>query len=168
MIPIAYIVHSIKGRVRVQIPEKRKDLSFFLSVENHFNHLTNIEEVVVNDITGSILLKGKDIDTNQIQSYAQKNALFDIQKRQVESISFSLIPKPCTKILTDPIGKIDQIIKQTTHNTVDLAGLFFLSLMGIGTIQIMRGNIAPLSWHTAFWYSLGIYKTLLEPQKTAN
>jgi len=162
MAPSAYIIHSIKGRIRIQIPEKRKDNSFFSSMKQQFERMNAIENITVNDLTGTILLTGKNIDINTIQMYAQKNALFQIKKKSVAPLLLPSLPKPLTTILTNPIGSINQFTLKTSNNSVDLAGLFFLSLMGIGVFQIFRGNLILPSWHTAFWYSLGIYSTQLK------
>jgi len=167
MTPTAYVIHSSKGRLRIQIHEKKKDASFFASMKKHLKQLGFIDNIIVNDLTGSILMTGKEIDINKIQSYAQKNSLFDIQKKKKENlISFPTLPKPLTKILTEPIDNLNDFIKQTSNNNIDLAGMFFLSLMGVGTFQVIRGNVILPSWHTAFWYSLGIYATLLSKQHT--
>jgi hypothetical protein len=52
---------------------------------------------------------------------------------------------------------------QFTGGWLDLPGMAFLLLLGIGIYQIRRGNIGLPPWYTAFWYAFGVYtKSLVE------
>lgn len=45
----------------------------------------------------------------------------------------------------------------------DLPGMAFLTLLGVGIYQLVRGNFAAPPWYTAFWYAMGIFtKSIME------
>jgi flagellar basal body P-ring protein FlgI len=165
MIPTAYISHSTNERLRIKIPEKKCNVPFFNNIQSVFRKCSDIDNLVVNNYTGSILVTAKNIDINRIKLFAKTNQLFDIREKENRH-SFSLqLPKPFTNVFTVPIGQVNKMIKQTSNDSLDLAGVFFLSLMSLGIVQALRGNTALPGWHTALWYSFGIYTSTIKPKQ---
>ena len=165
MIPTAYISHSTNDRLRIKVPEKKCNVHFFDHIQSVFRKLSDIDNLVVNNYTGSILVTAKKIDINRIKSFARTNQLFDIREKE-NNQTFSLqLPKPFTKVFTAPIGHVNNMIKQTSNDSLDLAGVFFLSLMSLGIVQALRGQAALPGWHTALWYSFGIYTSTIRPKQ---
>ncbi|ETR74274.1 MAG: hypothetical protein OMM_06428 [Candidatus Magnetoglobus multicellularis str. Araruama] len=142
---------------------KKREFYLFSQLQSQFATFDNVETVIVNDLTGSLLLTGPTITKENVIDFANNKELFIVQSK-TKAIKASL-PKPLTEIVTAPIGQVNSAIKEESRNDVDLAGLFFLGLMSIGIYQVIRGNVMLPSWHTAFWYSLGIYSSLLKPSK---
>jgi len=167
MIPVAYINHAINGRLRVKIPDKRRDETYFSNLNQQLRQCENVENVVSNPLNGSVLITGTGVNQEKITSYAETQGLFSIQQKDSLLMAVPHIPKPLTKVMTLPVGIVNEIIKTGSNKSIDLGGFFFLSLMSIGIYQVARGNVMLPSWHTAFWYSLGLYSTLIKPAQKA-
>jgi len=56
MPPRVHLAHRTRDRVRLRIPEKRKDLPYFLSLYEELRRIPGIRDVVINPVTGSLLL----------------------------------------------------------------------------------------------------------------
>ena len=168
MIPKAYISHSTNERLRIQVPEKKRNANFFSNVQSVFSHFNDVDEIVVNELTGSVLLIASKINIDTIKNYAKTNQLFDIQEKESSPAFISILPKPLTKVLTVPIGQINKAIERKTSESLDLAGMFFLSLMSIGMVQALRGKATLPGWHTALWYSFGIYSSVLKQKNNTS
>jgi len=52
----ARVVHQSHGRLRLRLPQRRRDLPFFLSLYEELNAQPEIDEVSINPATGSVLL----------------------------------------------------------------------------------------------------------------
>jgi hypothetical protein len=165
MIPRAYITHSTNERLRIKVPEKKYNVLFFEKIQSVFKKFSDIDNLVVNNHTGSILVTAKKIDIDRIKFFAKTNQLFDIMENENRG-SFSLqFPTLLTNVFTVPIAHVNKMIKQTSNESLDLAGVFFLSLMSLGIFQALRGNAALPGWHTALWYSFGIYTSTIKPKQ---
>jgi hypothetical protein len=44
---------------------------------------------------------------------------------------------------------------------LNLPGLIFLTLMGVGVFQLATGRRVIPPWYTAFWYAFGVFSRLL-------
>ncbi len=117
MLPQAYIAHQSSGRLRIRIPEKRGDSSYFSHVQNTLKN--SRARIRVNVLTGSILVEDS-LDLRKIPIKAREEGLFDckpLSKNQEVSLS---------KMLQGP--------------------WIMRGLVGLGTLQLLRGQIlAPTS-----------------------
>ena len=63
--------------------------------------------------------------------------------------------------LAESLGLTDQStndkIKKLTGGDMDIAGIAFVTLLGLGIYQISRGNFIAPAWYTAFWYAMNIF-----------
>jgi hypothetical protein len=55
MVDSSYI-HSLEGRLRIKIPQLKGAAEQALEVERHLRHLTGVESVSANPVTGSVLI----------------------------------------------------------------------------------------------------------------
>jgi hypothetical protein len=56
-LPIAKVVHTMSGRARLRIPERRGDAVFFASVATGLATIGGVHKVEVRPLTGSIVLR---------------------------------------------------------------------------------------------------------------
>lgn len=134
MLPRAYIVHQVRGRLRLRIREKRQEPEYFQEICPQLELLAGITEVSFNDITGSLLLRHPGLPFAELSPRLSKLALFEI----VEG------PEPKNTALNPVFSGfswIDQVVSEGSTGKVDLRSLAFLGLIGLSAQQIYRGNI---------------------------
>src|ERR1051326_4256278 len=76
-LPEGRVCHLTNGRVRVKIPEKRRDEAFFNAVRERLGSWSSIEAVEVNPLTASVLVHFRDLGALFAEN-AMKNELFTI------------------------------------------------------------------------------------------
>jgi hypothetical protein len=149
MLPAARISHRSTGRLRVKIPSKKGDHAYLLSIKEHFSGLDSIEAVEINPLTGSVLIMHRS-DEKIIAEYARANNLFDLQGHNSS-------PAGLQRRISGAFDSLDSGLKTATGGEIDIGGLAFLVLMGVGVYQVSVGNLTALPWYAAFWYALNIF-----------
>lgn len=149
MIPEAHIVHKVKDRLRIKIPSKKGDKSFFASVQEKFSKPDTGEAIFVNPDTASVLFLGR-FTAKHIAEMAQKAKLFKLKTttRRRETLLGGL---------KDMFRTIDKRLLKVTGGELDIPSLVFLGLISHGVYQFARGNFTGPPWYTAFWYALGLF-----------
>jgi len=148
MIPDAYVSHQSFRRVRIKVPSKRDDEVYFANLKDSFQGCEGIETVQVNPITGSILF-AHTIDFRIIQAYAEENNLFTMKVNSIPPLFNSRIKAR--------FNTFDNQMKKITGREIDIPGIAFLTLMGLGISQITAGKAQAMPWHAAFWYALNVF-----------
>ena len=146
MIPSAHIVHQVRGRLRLQVREKRKDIPYFETVRERIETLDEIDEVRINATTGSILLLHSLQDHAGLTVRLQRLALFEI----TEDRSPGVTAKTGLDSVGTGLAGIEQLLKNGTAGSVDLKTVAYVCMMGLTVHQIMRGQILgpamPMLW----------------------
>ncbi len=158
-LPEAFIVHRTTGRIRLKIPSRIGRLDFFSAVQKTLLKNGDIAGVAVNANTGSVLIKGEKLDAERLARLGEETSLFSLEATlsQVEPLS--------KKIIT-PIRSLSRSVSRFSAGELDLPGMVFLSLLGLGVYQLVRGNITAPPWYTAFWYAMGIFTKSIVEKKT--
>lgn len=149
MIPDAHVSHGTVCRLRIKIPSKRGDVSYFSTLQERLSGCPGVGEIRVNPRTGSALVsyEGK---RKALADFAREKELFIL-----------LRSAPSRKSLFGNVGETFQgynlNLKKLTGGELDIPSLIFLSLIISGLWQIARGNLAMPAWYTAFYYALGIF-----------
>jgi len=146
----ALVVHKMAGRIRIRVPSKKGNETYFASVKEALSSCVGVEGVEVAPFTGSILVRCHG-PTEGVIEWAQAQGLFVV--REEKSIKVTAFHDA----VAGRFGALDERIKAATGEGFDLPGLAFLALMGAGIYQIARGNFAAPAWYTAFWYALGLF-----------
>ncbi|MBN1105287.1 MAG: hypothetical protein JXL84_17880 [Deltaproteobacteria bacterium] len=149
-IPEAHLVHRSLERLRLRIPSRRGNAAFFSRVEEKLSSFPRMRRLEVNPATGSLLFLGKSVDLQAIARVAQKEGLFTLQVVEQRPVS---LPKR----IAAPLGGLSSKVRRMTGGHLDLPGLAFLSLLGFGLFQILRGDLRSPPWYTAFWYAFGVF-----------
>jgi Heavy metal associated domain 2 len=149
MIPDAHVSHRTAHRLRIKIPSKRGDVSYFSTLQESLSGCPGVGEIRVNSRTGSALIS-HECERKTLAEFAREKDLFRL-KRSVRP------RKSLFGNVADTFQAYNQDLKKVTGGEVDIPSLIFLSLIVSGIWQIARGNLAMPAWYTAFYYALGVF-----------
>jgi hypothetical protein len=148
MAPLARLAHSLPGRKRVKIDEKRGDAAYFATPEKELTGCHGVVAVETNPLTGTALISHATEDTS-LWDYAIEHELFHLGANE-------------TAARTPPHPAITRGTRTAEHKSYtkpgrrsDIRWLIFLAMMGMGVVQTIEGNIA-IPAIGAFWYAFCI------------
>ncbi|MEA3274230.1 MAG: hypothetical protein U9Q81_02825 [Pseudomonadota bacterium] len=133
MQPQARIVHQTRERLRLRIPEKRKDLPFFLDLYDELRRIPGVTEVVANPMTGSLLLRFPDGYGSAVTSVLAKSPRLCLGGTGAHG---KQAPSPTAH----SFGGIDRVFAEAGRVT-DLRTVLFLLVLGLTVRQVLRGQI---------------------------
>lgn len=150
VLPEAYIRHASANRLRIGIPSKKNDASYFSKLQSFLIQEKTVNRIETNPLTGSILISGPKISTEKIAELAESGSLFRLAFGTKSSHTLS---QPVIKSLSH----LNQKVEGFSQGAYDLWELIFMGLLGFGIYEILKGNVKSPPWYTFFWYALGIY-----------
>jgi hypothetical protein len=136
-------------RLRIKIPSKKGDVSYFSALRERLASCPGIEEIRVNPQTGTALIS-YECEKKTLAEFARENDLFLLRRSTPR-------PKSLFGNVADTFQGYNQDLKKLTGGEVDIPSLVFVSLLMSGIWQIARGNLAMPAWYTAFYYALGVF-----------
>ena len=148
-LPQARVCHYASGRLRVKIPEKRRDGAFFDKVRERLSGWDSIKRVEVNSLTASVLVEFTSL-FELFAENAMKNDLFEVDFDALSGMGED--PKPLTDHAAEAFAKADASIRRWTAGAADFRSAVLVFLVGTGLMQVLRGNIAAPA-ATLFWYA---------------
>ena len=148
MIPIAHCVHKTATRIRIRIPSKKGDKSFFAVLQEQLVHCEQVTGSEVNSLTGGVLIFYAG-DFKAIADYAKRRSIFRLSEIRRNPGIMS------TTVTT--YKSLDDRLKKLSGGELDLPSAAFLALAGAGVYKIAQGKFAAPAWYTAFWYALNIF-----------
>ena len=147
-LPEARITHIISGRLRIKIPSKKGNTSYFKFLERKFSDFDKVQKVEANAVTAGMLLL-HDTDIKNISRFAEENRLFVVENRRPEQMVL-------TKRIKSGLEDLNKRATRFTGGELDLAGAVFVSLLSISIYQIARGNFFAPAWYTSLWYAVNM------------
>jgi len=152
--PRAHRVHSIPGRIRFKIPERRGNEAFFDDIAELLRKFSQVTEVQCNPLTGSLLLHHSgDIEGEPMQ--AALNALAEIVELELSS-------PPVARRLRADVVEVDQSIQRFTRGALDLSTATAFGLLALAGIQLLRGQ-QPVIAVTLAWYATELLRRWQDP-----
>jgi hypothetical protein len=142
----AVIAHHMPGRVRVRIPERRRDSEFFSTIEALLPVIEGVEEVETNPLTASVLIKFTGTLIDLFHKIREQIPDIDIQypsQGQRARSSVSAVNMPVVNIVSG--RKI---------NFIFMVGSV---LTAVGLAQTIRGKILVPSI-SVFWYAMDAFR----------
>lgn len=133
MQPFAQLVHQMNGRVRLRIPARKGDHSYFAQLESRLAAHKDVAAVEVNPLTGSVLIRHRG-NAMTVIAYATQQQLFTLTPTS-EAANVAL------HTVSDGLDQLDDAVKRTTRGAFDLNELLFVMLLGISFVQLLRGKI---------------------------
>jgi hypothetical protein len=147
-LPAARISHFTSRRLRIRVPEKRRNTAFFDTVADRLATWDSVERVETNALTASVLIFFPDPERLFLEAVA-KNDLFDIDFND----AFGPSSEPVvTRAAVRSFDTADHALRRWTENLIDMRSAFFLLLLAGGVFQLLRRRLdtpAP----TLLWYA---------------
>ena len=78
MLPDAHIVHQIKNRTRLRIPDKRGDSGYFVQAGDRLASVEGVSGYNTNTVTGCIVLHHPESDWPELYERIEELDLFDM------------------------------------------------------------------------------------------
>jgi hypothetical protein len=120
-LPSARIAHLTTRRLRIKVPEKRRDVAFFDFVQGRLAAWDSVERVETNPLTASILVHFSDAERLLLEMVA-KNDFLDID--------FDTITQPAELVVTGAAARSfaasDHALRSWTQNQIDMRSVVFL------------------------------------------
>jgi len=145
--PEGRITHLTSRRLRVKIPDKRRDAAFFDTVARRLADWASIERVEVNPMTASVLVHFSDAATLFAENLA-KNDLFAIAAENPADIKVPSVMHWARQSLSE----VDAAMRRWSAGGADIRNVMFVMLAGSAVVQLARGNIAAPAT-TLLWYA---------------
>ncbi len=149
MIPEAQVSHQMSYRIRIKIPSKKGNDSYFSNLKETLSKYPGVTSVVISPERGSVLIL-HECDVKELFAYAKNKGLF-VQK------VFSEKRKSVFNSIAGMFQNYNYRLRLFTNGALDIPSLVFLSLVASGMYQIARGKLSAPAWYTAFYYALGVF-----------
>jgi hypothetical protein len=147
-LPAARISHFTARRLRIKIPEKRRNTDFFDAVAERLTTWDSVEGVETNPLTASVLIHFSDSERLFVEAVA-KNDLFDIDFDAAVGDSAAPV---LTEAAVRSFETVDHALRRWTQNQIDVRGVLFVLLLAGGVFQLLRRRLdAPAQ--TLLWYA---------------
>ena len=147
MAPLARLAHSLPGRKRVKIDERRCDAAYFAMLEKELAGCPGVVAVTTNPRTGTALISHATEDAS-LWEYADEHELFHLGENE------TAVPTARPSIVGGTeVAEHKSYTK--SGKRPDIRWLIFLGMMGMGVAQAIEGNIA-IPAIGAFWYAFSI------------
>lgn len=144
MPPKAIIVHHAKGRVRLRVPQKRFDETFFQEVLRRLSACETVLQTQVNPRSASVLILYKD-PVGVLLQQASASGVTDLV-----DIKFPSPPRPLAARLADRLKNVDAAIVRGTHGGVDGSAIVVTLLLAAAGVELARGRVfgaIPMLWY---------------------
>ena len=135
MLPRAYIVHQIRSRLRLRLPEKCQDTDYFDSLENALSSLPLFTEVEVSPVSGSVLLLHPFHTFEGVRPELERLGLFELIDQKPPAV------RPMQAV-TARMARTSSLISEISSGGLDLRTLTFVIAMVLTLQQAARGNFS--------------------------
>jgi hypothetical protein len=159
MVPEAQICHQVARRLRLKVPMKKGEGSYFVQIQESLSRMEGIDYLKVNSTTGSIVVH-HTASMDEIAEYARAQKLFTLVEKVADPSKEASLARDATRIFR----LIDAKVAGFFNGYMGLSELTFVLLMGSGLYQLLRGKLTAPLWHVAFWYALNIFLMKNQPQ----
>jgi len=131
---VAHVVHQLPGRLRLRIPEHRKDEAFFDSLAGRLREIEDIISVSRDALTASLLIHHQ-VPEDRIWSFLEELLELTLQPAPATATAYSL------SSVGAGIQAVNHSLQRASGGATDLRTLLFLLLVGLAIRQILRGQI---------------------------
>jgi hypothetical protein len=146
-LPSARITHFTTRRLRIKVPEKRRDAAFFNFVRGRLAAWDGVDRVETNPLTASILVYFSGAERLLLEAIATNDFL---------DIDFDAIAQPPEPVVTRAAVRSfvtsDRALRGWTQNQIDMRSVVFLLLFVGGVYQLLRGRLSTPA-PTLLWYA---------------
>src|SRR4051794_9303371 len=108
--PVAQVCHVSSRRLRIRVPERRRDAHFFEAAAERISTWTGVKRVEGNPLTASILIHRAD--TQQLFAEAAETDLFELD---LKSNSDTVVDRAARKF-----EAADGVVRRWTEGQIDI------------------------------------------------
>ncbi|MCB1755107.1 MAG: hypothetical protein KDJ38_06275 [Gammaproteobacteria bacterium] len=134
MCPDAYVVHQLRGRTRLRVPEIQQNGDYAAGLAEQLDKLPESCRCRINTLTGSVLVEHPDLNGEGLLEELRSLDLFRLHSGMPRS-------EPAIDQLMDGFARVDRALSDRTSGSVDLRTLAFTILLGIMFRQMVRGQL---------------------------
>jgi hypothetical protein len=135
MLPRAYIVHQIRSRLRLRIPEKCQDTDYFAMLEEQLSSLPLFSLVEVSPVSTSILLEHPLHSYDAVRPELERLGLFDMIAEKPPAV------RPMEAVAAK-LARTDSLINEISSGGFDLRTLAFAIAMLMTLQQAVKVNFS--------------------------
>lgn len=146
MLPRAEIVHQSPGRLRLLVPERRRDRGYFARVEKE---LSETGMVRVNPVCGSVRVLHAT-DPSHLARRAEERGLFLIDESKPAG------REPWVERIRIRAERMEAGLKDSTSGEYDIRSVAVGSLIGLSLYQVARGRNFLPAGGSLLWYAIGL------------
>jgi len=151
--PLAEVVHSLNGRLRLRFPTEKRNQDFFQNLVESLSNIANIRDIKANPITGSVLIQYD----GELEEIVQR-----LEERfEIKRIGKNGKGEPLRDTILAATYRLDEKIKRFSSYQVDLRTLLVLLFLLLGLNEIRKGKWSSPPWYFALMSAI----TLLRPSK---
>ena len=156
--PVARICHMSARRLRVRVPERRRDAAFFAAVAERLLTWASVERVETNPLTASILIYCSDPQRLFAEAAVAGNDLFEIEFADPSNSDRGAVVDRAARTF----DAADAALRRWTEGQIDIRGVLFVVFLLGGIYQLFRGSLAAPA-PTLLWRAgdlLGLWNSL--------
>ena len=174
------IAHQTVGRVRMKLPSAKGDPEFLREVAETFSVIPGIQQVDVNPITGSIILRYDDENKYFNEKLAQNLLLINTQQSRMIGSEYDELAKKIEKeaeylaqrselarAVVDFFKQLDREIKVATYNVIDLKIILAVGALGLMIFEIGATAATPV-WLTLSIFTFNHFIELRNPESESD
>ncbi len=144
MVPTAHVVHRLRSRLRLKVPDKCRDADWLTKAATHLKQVPGVKQVDVRVPSGSLLIHHRT-DPGLEQRLAT-TGLFHITGESIAS-------PPVLDPIMDGISRSHRRLERRTGGRANLPTVLIVLLVLAAFVQTLRGQIMPpavsLLWYAA-------------------
>lgn len=144
MVPIAHIVHRLRRRLRLKVPDKRRDADWLAEAASRLERMPGVKRVETRIVSGSLLIHHQ-ADAG-LEERLTSSGLFRITNAHVAT-------PPVLDPVLDGLSRSQRKLKRRTGGRANLEAVLIVLLVLAALVQALRGRImAPaisLIWYAA-------------------
>lgn len=144
MLPAAHIVHRLRRRLRLKVPDKRGDADWLAGTASRLERVSGVKRVEIRVVSGSLLIHHRT-DAGLEERLAAVG-LFRITDDHVAS-------PPVLDPIIDGMSRSHRKLERRTGGRANLPTVLVVLLVLTAFVQTLRGQILPpavsLLWYAA-------------------
>jgi hypothetical protein len=148
MLPAGRITHRMDGRVRLRIPDKRRDTAYFEHLKATLSRCEGVKSVTVNPLVGSALIVGT-AEADEVIVFAENAELFRLEPPRFI---------PLSERFSHQLNRFDERVRDATSGQMDLNSVAVLGYLGATLWQVSRRRVLPEAL-TVLWYAISLLAT---------
>lgn len=121
----AQVVHRTRDRIRLRIPQRRKDIPYFLDLYEDLRAIPGVGEVVINPATASVLLHCPGDSDGSIHQSLRQIGLLSTEEEQEHTET----------------GRIGRFFAGNNSRATHVRAVLLLIMVGMAVHQFRRGKI---------------------------